>query len=261
MKQNKKFVRIVPLLIVLAAVLIAITSFLFAAYMKRTANVKNTFIPAKSITPEVKEHFDGKEKTDVRFYVGNTGYPVYVRASIVVTWKRDDSDASVGDQDDVYYLKPVEGWLDEGDPDTEDDDVYYGDYLMDLNLSADGWVKEKSEVDGLYYYYYVLPVESGGETGILINKCVQINPENAPLGYILSVDIIVQTVQAIGTTDEDNTNVGGNAPAYKDAWNNKETFVEPGASGTTDDSSDDSSGDPTDDSTDTTAGTTEDTSD
>ena len=48
------------------------------------------------------------------------------------------------------------------------------------------------------------------------NEYRQINA--APVkGYTLSVEIIVQTVQAIGYTGKDDPN--GVIPAYQDAWN------------------------------------------
>lgn len=84
------------------------------------------------------------------------------------------------------------------------------DYTLDLNLTGN-W--EPGD-DGCYYF--TTPVESGKKTDILINRCEQSENADVPEGCHLSVDIIVQTVQAVGFTDEDNPN--GVIPAYKDAW-------------------------------------------
>ena len=71
------------------------------------------------------------------------------------------------------------------------------------------------------YYYYTLPVASKGNTKDLIKLCKQLQ---APFnGYTLSVDIIVQTVQAIGYKDEPNVNV----PAYQDALGISNNFKDP----------------------------------
>lgn len=237
MKQNKNKVKWIALLLALLTVIsIAMMSFMFAAYLRKTTEAGNNFKPDLPVTPTVKEKFDGQEKKNVKIEVGDTGYPVYVRAAIVVTWKRAKDDPVVKDakKDDVYFIMPKEGRLAvEGDDIYVDgEENYYGDYMIYLSLGDDSnWVKIGD------YYYYKLPVESGKETEALIERCFQVNPQNAPEGYVLSVDIIAQTVQAIGTTDEDNENVGGDKPAYKDAWDLKEQdpiydFEEPKAPST-----------------------------
>ena len=185
MKQKSKW--ITPLiLVVLVAMIVTVV---LAAYLKNSNEVVNNFKPAVSTIPEVSEKFeenDRKLKEDVRFNVGETEYPVYVRAKIVITWQTED--------DGLVYYKPV-----------EDDDY-------ELILSDNGaW--EFNIDDGFYYCKEV--INSGQYTPVLIDKCRQLKDAPAE-GYTLSVEIIVQTVQAIGTTDAETYEDG--TPAYQDAW-------------------------------------------
>ena len=181
MKQKKPLITLVNLiLIIFIAVIAVIASLVGAYYVKSTGDVSNTFTPSTSIDPDIVETFDGSEKKDVKIQVGETGYPVYVRAAIIITWQ--DAEGI------VYYSRPEAG-----------------DFKLDLNLTD--WQKGTNDD----YYYYLTPVESGGVTTNLINSCTQI--EDAPAeGYTLNVNIIVETVQAIGTTDNDEV------PAWKNAW-------------------------------------------
>ena len=183
MQKKQATKRYVTLTIIVLLLVASVATVVLAAYIKKTADVKNTFTPAVSVTPEVDESFDNhKEKKDVSIYVGDTGYPVYVRAQIIITWKDENGI--------VFFSEPK---LEEGE------------YFIDLNLAADGWVKG---ADG--YYYYTKKVESGENTGILINSARQLKTPYD--GYMLSIEIIAQTVQAVGTTDEDEKD------AWKDAW-------------------------------------------
>lgn len=168
-------------LLLIAIVLVAVVAApLSAKYIKQTENLTNIFTPADSEEhsfedPTVIEDFDGHVKENVYIKVGDTGVPVYVRVEISITWKNAEGT--------VYYLTPAPGV----------------DYSLDLDLTGDWELGE----DG--YYYYKIPVESDGETSILIKKCTQ--TAVAPEGYSLSVDILVQTVQA---NDSDSS--------YKEAW-------------------------------------------
>ena len=194
MKQKIPRKKWLPILLIAILLVTVVTASVIAKYIKNTDAVKNTFKPAASVTPEIIEEFEEHDNTlkkNVHFKVGTTEYPVYVRATIVITWQNKDGI--------VYFSEPNKD----------------GDYTIDLNLTD--WVY--NEDDG--FYYYTKYVESGKETTNLINECKQINA--APVeGYTLSVEIIVQTVQAIGYTDEDNPN--GVIPAYQDAWEHSPTL-------------------------------------
>lgn len=207
MKQDKPKFSFRYLFIALVAIAVfAATA--NAAYIK-IANVNNNFKPAVSIIPDIIEDFDGTVKEDVYFNIDKddegkkddpvTDYPVYVRAAIVITWQNAQG---------IIYYKPV-------NPE---------DYEMVLN--EEDWTLRS---DG--FYYYKEAVESNGNTSVFIEKCRQINP--APVeGYTLSIDIIVQTIQAVGYTDgEDNMddeNDTGKIPAWDDAgWKVFEQTTEP----------------------------------
>lgn len=153
------------------------------AYLRLYAphEVENRFTPDESRTPSISETFtvNGTSKSDVTVNVGNTGYAVYVRAAIVVTWKNGDN---------VLAVSPVRGT----------------DYTLSI---GDGW---QSASDGFYYYRQPVDSESSYTTGVLINSCTVTGaPEES--GYTLNVEIIVQTIQAEGTNESD-------VPAVTEAW-------------------------------------------
>ena len=134
------------------------------AWLTAQDSVSNTFTPAH-VTCNVEEDFDGTTKKDVT--IKNTSdIPVYIRASIIVTWK--DSEGN------VYGQKPASS-----------------DYDMKMAANS-GWVLG---TDG--YYYYTSPVAVGDTTGTLINKCT-VKDGATPPGddYKLSVEIIAEAIQS-----------------------------------------------------------------
>lgn len=60
-------------------------------------------------------------------------------------------------------------------------------------------------------FYYLNAMVNSGETPNLINLCYQTQAGPSD-GYRLHIEVIAQTIQALGTTD-----VGG-TPAVTDAW-------------------------------------------
>ena len=167
---------------ILAAALIALVVIGAAAgaafgYLSAQAGpVQNTFTPGQEMDPSIGETFNGTEKQNVYVDVGNPGYAVYVRAAIVVTWEDEDGN--------VYAQAPKET-----------------DYTLEL---GGDWFKEGN------FYYHRKMVPSGEKTGVLIERCAQ--KSEAPADYRLHVEIITQTIQALGGTDADNT------PPVTDAW-------------------------------------------
>lgn len=194
---NSRIKRWSILLVVLLAIAAMIaTTVVVAKYQKKTDEVKNSFLPAVTEMPPIVEDFDHVVKKDVSFKVNKdnspTEYPVYFRVAIVVTWKNAE--------EIVYYIPPVKGT----------------DYRLDLKLDPESkWVEKN---DG--YYYYTIPVASDGQTDVLIKLCEQLSTAEPPAGYTLSVDVIVQTVQAVGYTDDDRYE------AWEDAWARKDTAPE-----------------------------------
>lgn len=200
-KSQKAKIAIISLVII--AIVAASISLIYALFVKNSVDVKNDFTPAVSINPTVVEDdFDGVTKTNVKINVGDTKYPVFVRAAIVITWKDKDGI--------VYYKKPLTA------PDGSDYKIELNQFKLENN--SNGWVFE----DGFYYYVNnegkLQKVETNQETDILIISCQQTNFDDVPDGYSLSVEIIPQTVQAYGTTDDLPPD---EKPAYKDAWGDK----------------------------------------
>lgn len=150
------------------------------AYLKlKTDTTDNSFNSAQSVNPQIIETFDGNIKKDVKVNVGVTGYSVYVRAAVVVTWQ--DSDGN------VYVVPP------------EEDKDYFIRY-------GDRWEKRGD------YWYYDSVVESGEVTAPLITECKPL--KEAPVkGYTLNVKVVAQTIQSAGSTDD------GNGMAEDNAWN------------------------------------------
>ena len=156
------------------------------AWLTAQDSVSNTFTPAH-VTCDVDETFDGTAKSDVS--IKNTSdIPVYIRASIVVTWK--DSNGN------VYGQLPTAS-----------------DYDMQMADNS-GWVLG---TDG--YYYFTSPVAVGGATDTLINSCT-VNAGATPPGddYKLSVEIIAEAIQSQPARAVQQawgvTISGGNVTAY-----------------------------------------------
>lgn len=185
-------------LVLILVVVLSLTIGGVVAYLSTsTGAVINTFEADESTDPAVVETFADDKKTDVKVDVGDPGYAVYVRASVVVTWK----DAKDGN---VLGVSPVE--------DT--------DYTIIYN-TAD-WFQGS---DGFWYHKAMVNSDKATET--LINSCTPADGKT-PEGYGLNVEIIAQTVQALGTTDEsdDGDDTNDNIPAVEDAW--KVVIVENG---------------------------------
>lgn len=199
MNRNRIGISRKYLVLLVLALVSAMAVPIFARYVKQTEELVNTFSHTDRSQPEISEDFDGTVKENVLVKVGDTGYPVYVRATIVITWKTKDGI--------VHYKKPV--------PDT--------DYEIVLNETD--WELDE---DGYYYYKYAVP--SNGETSYLIVSCRQPDGFEPPEeGYFLSVEIIAQTVQAVGSTDVSGDPTKPGTPAYKDAWDTSWEPSEPAA--------------------------------
>lgn len=182
MQENgsKKRITVFVLTVIL---LIAVSAATVYAYLRTSiGTVENSFDAAADPQPTIEETFVDRVKTDVAVNVGNPGYSVYVRAAIVVTWE---------DANGVLATPPVEGT----------------DYEITLN-TGDWFEKDWFEKDG--FYYLKEPI-IGGKTAVLIEELREL--KDAPKdGYKLHVEIISQTIQALGSTD------GGGTPAVTDAW-------------------------------------------
>lgn len=190
--RERKFHKKIPLaswLLILVA-LGSLGTGTVAAYLSyATKPVTNTFQVAQAVDPTVNETFNDKEKTNVSVNVGNTSYSVYVRAAVVVTWKN-------AEDGNVLGKVPVEGT----------------DY--EITFDETNWFFK----DGFWYHREA--VNSQGNTADLITSCKMKEGATAPEGYTLNVEILAQTIQALGWTDGDDsvTPTVPSIPAVTDAW-------------------------------------------
>ena len=182
--RPRKLTWLAAALLILAAVGVCIGG--VAAYLSATTGpVVNTFTPDTAGQPTILETFENNVKSNVAVDIGTPGYAVYVRVAIVATWQKNGA---------IHWEKPVGGTVD-------DTDI---DYVLDWN-DAD-WFYNPN--DG--FYYCKAMVNSGQDTAVLIKECYQ--KQKGPDGYSLHVEIIAQTIQALGSTDD------GDTPAVTDAW-------------------------------------------
>jgi len=178
MDSKRKVVAMLASLVLLAVISVGTT----LAFMKMNANsLTNTFTAASEEQPEINENFRQGDltKSDVKVDVGTPGYGVYVRAKVLINWS--DSNGKV-----LAVTPPVEGT----------------DYTISINESD--W-----DDGGDGYWYYKQPI-SNGVTNNLIETCT-VNREAPVSGYTLQVDILAQTIQAVGETD-------AGVAAVTDAW-------------------------------------------
>lgn len=128
-----------------------------------------------SVTPSVQETLNGKVKSDVK--AKNTGTaPAYIRAAVDIYWQDQDG-ARLWDE-------PKE------EPKGEADyEIAWSVADASGANSAYNWVKAS---DG--FYYWTSPVAPGAETGVLINRVIELK---ATEGRNLVVDISTQAVQAM----------------------------------------------------------------
>ena len=182
--MKKRIIITVFAVIVTASLLVGVV---YAVLSAKSNIATNKFTAEKDPDIAVTETFEDNVKTDVKVDVGEPGYTVYVRAKVVVTWKDDAGN--------VYSKIPVAGTSE--------------DYTIEYNTVATPNAEKQwfEGSDGMFYYTSPLT----GKTETLITSCEPVKP--APEGYHLSVEILTQVVQALGTTDNDDT------PAVVDAWN------------------------------------------
>ena len=201
--KNRRLL-IISIIAVLLAV--AVVGTVYAVLKGRSGVVTNNFAADSDLDPVITETFADNLKSGVKVQIGDTGYSVYVRATVIVNWQD-----SAGN---VYPVAPVKGI----------------DYTISMNDGEnDPWFED--EDSGIWYHK--TPVVSNGETAVLIDECTQ--KSAAPeAGYQLHVEILSQTVQAAGkTAGDDDTQTQA---AVEDAWGvtvGANGILLPASSGTT----------------------------
>lgn len=226
-KSLKLWISLVAVVILLGAALAAAPT--LARYIRGANDIKNDFASEDSVNPKVNASYflnkdDKMVLQDVSFNVGKTEYPVFVRVKVLVRWKS----VTTGD---ILYLVPERGsvvnpgtWEDVKDEDGEvvlDENgnpvqrlvgrETAGDYTISFTQNTD-WYYDND--DG-YWYFTTRGVASGKDTPDLVVYFEQFEDEPKPVfkdKYVMDVEFIVQTVQAVGHTDDDAKR------AWQDAW-------------------------------------------
>ena len=201
-KKKPSTKRLVITVVAIVVVLVALASVALAYYLNKTEKLNTTYNPAESKDPSFLLDSKNKSVEDVKIKVGETDYPVFVRVVVLINWENHTTPAN--DEDGtVYYGTPVPG---------EDYTILFDETKWTLVKNT-----ASENADNIYgYFYYKDPVASDSTTEAIIKYCTLKDGANAPNeNYVLSVKIVVQTIQAIGVTDDDNT------PAWEDAeWDN-----------------------------------------
>lgn len=153
-----------------------------AAYLStQTPPVNNTFAAETAVQPTIQETMADNVKTNVSVNVGDPGYAVYVRAAVVITWQ---------DADGNFLAEAPEA-------STADEEK---DYTIAYNTQD--WFSYGG-------FWYCKTMVNSGNSPVLIASCT---PKAEKSDYHLNVEIISQTIQALGTTDT------GNTPVVTAAW-------------------------------------------
>ena len=191
-RKSKRPVALLASLVMLLAVAVVGT----AAFLTTSKGpVTNTFTPAH-VPNKVEEKFDGNTKSEVK--IQNTGdVPAYIRVALVATWvKLDNQGKPVPGE--VYGEQPVWG---------ED----YTWYPNNTDGAAAGYnTTDWALKDG--YYYYKQSVAAGASTNTLFTKCGLMDGVTPPTGYVLSIEILSQSIQADGVASD------GVTKPVTDAW-------------------------------------------
>ena len=170
----------------------ATSSLLFAKYIHSSGELENRFTPSAYDSPEVT---DSMTKDVTGYYykhdlsvtpAAGVDYPVYVRVALIPTWQ-DSSGNILGQQ-------PVRD---------KDYSITYNE--NDWFVYTDG------------YYYCKTPVTGGTASPELITHYRYLKQlRDAPkTGYELHVEVVAETIQAVGTKYID---VQNRRAAVLDAW-------------------------------------------
>ena len=133
------------------------------SYLMKKNSANNEFVMGE-VSPTIVESFNSANKVKKDVKVKNDGnVPIYVRTSIVITWKDDEGR--------ILESSPKEN----------------KDYEISFSTS-ENWIKSEEG-----YYYYKKPLGVDEDTDVLIEECTQIKEYE---DRILEVSIITQGIQA-----------------------------------------------------------------
>lgn len=176
--KSRKLIAVLVSLLLVAALAVSGT---LAWLTDGTDPVTNTF-KAGEIKTMVDESFSNNVKTNVKITntgtVEGNGVDAYIRAYVVVTWQKLETDGS--------YSVAAE---------TPTADDYTIEYNLVLDDNGGEWVLGE---DG--FYYWTMPVAPGSSTGVLIKNCQLTENAQIPDGYYLCVEIISSAIQTLPST-------------------------------------------------------------
>lgn len=140
----------------------------FAYLTAKTPELVNVFYPGE-VPPSIQEEFDGFIKQNVR--LKNDGnITAYIRGYVSICWK-----------DSQGNLAP---------------DVPIPDKDYSICWGETGWQKVGD------YFYCLTPIEPQAMTPILI---YEVTPKSEKDGYALVVEVMAQTIQAVGSDNKGKT--------------------------------------------------------
>ena len=149
---------------IIISILLIVTTISFTiSFLIKKSSVNNEFVLGK-VSSEIIETFDKDNNIKSNVFVKNTGnVSTYIRVALTFSWV--DSDGN------ILFEEPNLGT----------------DYIIDMSNSS-SWIYGN---DG--FYYYILPVDAGGNTDNLIDMCKPITLYHDK-NFVL--DITAQSIQA-----------------------------------------------------------------
>ena len=178
---NKSKLKITLVVVFAILATIAVTVGGSLAFIADTNDRADNNFELEQITNEIIQEKSGNTLTSVSVKNTSETKDSYIRAMLIVNWNELDVNGELTNA--IYGMAPIEGT----------------DYSLTYNTSD--WV-EYPVGSGIYYYND--DVASGDTTEPFITNFKQISTENQPDGYGLSVEVLVQSIQATGLDSKGN---------------------------------------------------------
>lgn len=177
--KGKLKITLVVVFAILATIAVTVGGSL--AFIADTTDRADNNFELEQITNEIIQEKSGNTLTSVSVKNTSETKASYIRAMLIVNWNELDVNGELTNA--IYGMAPIEGT----------------DYSLTYNTSD--WV-EYPVGSGIYYYND--DVASGDTTEPFITNFKQISTENQPDGYGLSVEVLVQSIQATGLDSKGN---------------------------------------------------------
>lgn len=177
-QKRKKLAGVVVAIVLVGALSVGGT---VAWLTAETSPVTNTF-EVVTTTTGIEEEIDSSTKKNVKVSNPSTSdIPVYVRATYTVSWVKLDQ---VGNTVDTRIAASAD------------------EYTLVSSAADNGWILDSTT--GVYYYK--TPVQPGASTANLIDSVTPVENKAPDDGFILSVQIVSESIQAMPSD------------AVEDAW-------------------------------------------